>query len=93
MSSNALLLSVTVALALEALGACAPQLATPEVPNGHEHVAEVHKAKCGNCHVRVEPGTHTHLELETVFARHRKRVHLTEDEWTQMIDYLAQPRG
>jgi uncharacterized protein (DUF1778 family) len=24
-------------------------------------------------------------------VRHRKRVHLTEQEWTQMIDYLSQP--
>jgi hypothetical protein len=85
--------AAALVLALEILGGCAARPETPEVPEGQRHVAEVHKAKCGNCHIRVEPGTHTHADLEVVFVRHRKRVHLTEDEWSQMIDYLAQSPG
>jgi|HubBroStandDraft_6_1064221.scaffolds.fasta_scaffold1220111_2 hypothetical protein len=87
-----LVLHVAVGLALGVTAACAPAASLPpEVPESQRHVAELHRAKCGNCHVRVEPGARTHLELEAAFVRHRKRVHLTEDEWTQMIDYLAQP--
>jgi hypothetical protein len=71
--------------------ACAPSLQTPEVPDAQKHVAEVHRAKCGNCHVRVEPGTHTQAELETALTRHRKRVHLSEEEWSELVSYLAQP--
>ena len=73
-------------------GACAPLLpATADVPEAQRHVAELHRAKCGNCHVRVEPGTHTQAQLESAFTRHRTRVHLSEDEWGQLIEYLAQP--
>jgi hypothetical protein len=91
MSSKLRILPASLVLALQGTGACTPAMQTPDVPEGQRHVAEVHKAKCGNCHVRVEPGTRTQVELETAFARHRKRVHLTEQEWTQMIDYLSQP--
>jgi hypothetical protein len=93
MSSRYAILRGALLLAMALLGACGPGLPAPDVPEGQKHVAEVHKAKCGNCHVRVEPGTHTHADLEVVFVRHRKRVHLTEDEWSQMVDYLAQPSG
>jgi hypothetical protein len=53
------------------------------------HVAHVHRARCGSCHVRVEPGERTRAQLEEAFTRHRARVHLTEEQWGQMIDYLA----
>ena len=52
-------------------------------------VAQIHRAKCGVCHTRVEPGQRTRAELEAAFPRHRKRVRLSEDEWGRMIDYLA----
>jgi hypothetical protein len=84
-------LPACVALAVQTLGACAHAMQTPDVPERQRHVADVHRAKCGSCHVRVEPGTRTQAELETALARHRKRVHLTEEEWTQMIEYLSQP--
>jgi hypothetical protein len=84
-------LAAALGLALGLTGSCAPAPSAPEVPESQRHVAEVHRAKCGSCHVRVEPGTRTHMELETALVRHRKRVHLTEEEWTQMVDYLARP--
>jgi hypothetical protein len=71
--------------------ACAPPVSTADVPPPLQHIAEVHKAKCGNCHVRVEPGSRSRGELEEAFPRHRTRVHLTDDEWSQMVEYLARP--
>ena len=55
-------------------------------------VAQIHKAKCGACHLRVEPGLRTRAELESAFKRHRKRVKMSEPEWQAMIDYLAAPQ-
>jgi hypothetical protein len=52
-------------------------------------IAKVHKTRCGSCHVRVEPGERSRAELETAFTRHRRRLHLSEAEWGEMVDYLA----
>jgi len=52
-------------------------------------VRAIHRSRCGNCHVRVEPGERTRAELETALLRHRKRVKMSEAEWSRMIDYLA----
>jgi hypothetical protein len=52
-------------------------------------IAAVHRARCGQCHVRVEPGTRTRDALVTALARHRNRVHLAEEQWAALIDYLA----
>ncbi len=54
-------------------------------------VAEIHHARCGGCHRRVEPGTRTRAHLEKAFVRHRTRVHMTEAQWALMVDYLAAP--
>jgi hypothetical protein len=81
------------AAALALLAACgqgppasAPPGAGPEPP-----IAEIHRHKCGKCHVLPEPKTRTREHLEDAFTRHRVRVHLTEEEWGQMVDYLAKP--
>src|ERR1700733_10036103 len=66
---------------------------SPGVPDTQPEIAETHKARCGNCHVRVEPGTRTRAQLEVAFIRHRARVHLTPGEWASMIDYLATRSG
>ena len=52
-------------------------------------IARIHKAKCGSCHTRVEPGERTRAQLESAFPRHQKRVHLTDAQWGEMLDYLA----
>ena len=52
-------------------------------------IARIHRARCGSCHVRVEPGERTRAQLEDALARHRKRVHLSEERWAELIDYLA----
>jgi hypothetical protein len=38
-----------------------------------------------------EPKTRTREHLEDAFTRHRVRVHLTEEQWSAMVDYLAKP--
>ncbi len=73
-----------------ALAACAP--AGPPVAPEFAHVAAFHRSHCGQCHVRVEPGQRTRAELEVALARHRDRVHLSEDDWNLMVDYLAQDK-
>jgi hypothetical protein len=81
--------------ALAACGGAAPAASAPsEAPTeapAHARVASVHRSKCGSCHVRVEPGERTRVDLEAALARHRKRVRLTEEEWGDMVDYLAKP--
>ena len=54
-------------------------------------IARVHHAKCGACHVRVEPGERTRAQLEAALPRHRTRVHLRDEQWAEMLDYLAPP--
>jgi hypothetical protein len=70
---------------------CAPSPSDVGVPESSPlaHVAHVHRARCGSCHARVEPGGRTRAELEVAFTRHHARVHLSEEQWGQMIDYLA----
>ena len=73
-----------------ALAACVP--GPPPVAPEFAHVAAFHRSHCGQCHVRVEPGQRTRAELEVALARHRDRVHLSEDDWNLMVDYLAQDK-
>jgi hypothetical protein len=54
-------------------------------------VVAVHKVQCSRCHTAPQPGTRTKPYLVDTFARHKKRVHLSQEEWTAMIDYLAAP--
>lgn len=66
--------------------ACAPASA-PDAPP----IAAVHRQQCGKCHAPPQPGSHSREEFEDAFGRHQKRVHLTQEEWQAMIDYLAAP--
>ena len=70
--------------------ACAPP--GPPIAPEYAHVAAIHRAKCGQCHTRVDPGQRTRAELDVALARHRDRVHLSEDDWNLMVDYLAQDK-
>ena len=86
-----------VVLALAAtLSACAgasgpaPIASSSENPSG---AASVWKSKCGACHVPVEPGSRQRSELETALQRHRKRVRLSEDQWSGLVDFLSQSQG
>jgi hypothetical protein len=84
--------SLRAAIAVAALLAVAAGLActTPQEPAGpHAAIAKVHRAHCGACHTRVDPGQRTRAQLEAALAHHRNRVHLTDAEWREMVDYLA----
>jgi len=60
------------------------------VPPPYRGVAEIHHAKCGACHKRVEPGTRTRQKLEKALVKHRSRVRMSEEQWQLLVDYLAQ---
>jgi hypothetical protein len=53
------------------------------------HIVTVHVSKCGACHAPVEPGTRSREDIERALARHQKRLRLSPDEWSAMVDYLA----
>ena len=52
-------------------------------------VRAIHRSRCGSCHTRVEPGSHTRAELQAAFPNHRTRVRMNDAEWSNMVDYLA----
>ena len=39
--------------------------------------------------MRIEPGTHTHAQLDAAASRHRARTRLADSEWRQLVDFLA----
>jgi hypothetical protein len=73
--------------------ACANGAPSSQAPASGAEIARLHRARCGACHTRVEPGDRTRDVLETAFTRHRNRVHLSDDQWGQMVDYLAAPQS
>jgi cytochrome c5 len=87
---------LSLALLIGATGACSPApdaagaavaSTAPGAPTAP--IALVHQHQCGRCHRLPAPGLHPRSYLEQALAPHHKRVHLTDDEWTQLIDYLA----
>ena len=74
-----------LALLTGATGACSPAPDTPGAPA----IARVHQRQCNRCHSLPPPGLHPRSYLEQALAPHHKRVHLTDEEWAQLIDYLA----
>jgi hypothetical protein len=82
----------TTAIALVlAAAAAACGASNAQVPESARNVAMIRTAKCGNCHEPPEPGSRTRAHLEDAFTRHKKRVHLSDDQWAAMVDYLARP--
>lgn len=51
------------------------------------------RAKCGACHVPVQPATRARAQLEAALARHRTRVRMSEPDWRAVIDFLARPEA
>ena len=49
------------------------------------------RSKCAGCHAPVEPGTRSREVVEGALDRHKKRVRLSEVEWSAMVDFLARP--
>ncbi len=73
-------------LALLLVG-CSP----PATTSTHPPIEATYRARCGSCHMRVEPGSRSREALETALARHRNRVRLTETQWSELVDFLAAP--
>jgi hypothetical protein len=70
-----------------------PPASAGATPGATSEIGELHRARCGACHVRVEPGARSREALTVALARHRARVHLGEAQWSALIDYLAAPSG
>ncbi len=85
--------SVVIVCLVGAIAACGAGGGEPAkvVDPKFAEVASIHKANCGRCHRRVEPGLRTHEHLEDALRAHRKRVTMSEENWSLMIDYLAAP--
>jgi hypothetical protein len=81
-------------LAVPSLVACA---AAPPPGSSSEqaerNIASLHTNKCGSCHTAPAPKTRTREHLEDAFVRHKNRVRLTSEEWSELTDYLALPEG
>jgi hypothetical protein len=67
--------------------------AAPAPTSTHPPIEATYRARCGSCHIRIEPGSHSREALEEVFKRHRNRVRLTETQWGEMVDFLAASDG
>jgi hypothetical protein len=80
------LAAVVVAIGLVG---CSP----PADSSSHPPIEATYKARCGSCHQRIEPGSHSREQLEAAFGRHRNRLRLTEAQWGQMVDFLAAPEA
>jgi hypothetical protein len=76
--------TIVAAVGLLSAGACSPASAPDARP-----IAAVHRHQCGRCHTPPEPGVLARDRVESAAQRHDKRVRLTRDEWTAMIEYLA----
>jgi hypothetical protein len=84
-------LAVSLALGVSACAAGAPPAGS--TAPAEQAIAAIHTSKCGACHTPPGPKTRTRDHLEEALSRHKKRVHLTSDEWEAMTDYLALPEG
>jgi hypothetical protein len=52
-------------------------------------IATEWRARCGACHVKVEPHSRDRSVLTKALARHRSRAKLNEEQWTALVDFLA----
>lgn len=92
MTKSALPFVLSLGAMLAACGGAAtvPSSVTAVGAGGEEpQVASVWRSKCGACHVPVEPGSRKRGVIEKAMQRHHKRLHLTEDQWVQLVDFLA----
>ena len=77
-------------LAVSFFGGCGTPDWRANVPAKYVEVAEIHRASCANCHVRVEPGERTREHLEKALANHHARVKMRDEQWPLLIDYLSE---
>jgi hypothetical protein len=63
--------------------------APTQTANQAPAIVAIYRSRCSKCHVLVEPGTRERRELRLAFDRHHWRVKLTDEQWTEMIEFLA----
>jgi hypothetical protein len=80
---------ICAAVVIVAAAMAAPACEPPPASGPHAAIARLHRAHCGACHRRVDPGTRTRAQLEGALPRHHNRVHMTDAEWSEMLEYLA----
>jgi hypothetical protein len=68
-----------------AAGASSAVVPPPEPPG----IAAIWKKQCATCHSLVQPGTHDRESLTAALVPHRSRVKLREEQWGEMVDFLA----
>ncbi len=80
-------LCASAVLLLVACGGAQPPADAPEAGGP----AALNKAKCGACHAPFEPGVASKADLQPILQRHKDqdRAKLTDEQWAQMVDYLA----
>jgi hypothetical protein len=83
------LFSAACAILVACGGASSSSTHPATVSSDEPQAASVWRSKCGSCHVPVEPGSHTRDAIETALQRHHKRVRLSDEQWTQLVDFLA----
>ena len=97
MNRRARVAAIVVALvtgACVALPACAPAAAPGSASSDSpQAIAGVHRHRCGRCHAPPPPQSRTRVHLEEALGRHRSRLHLSDAEWTAIVEYLAAPEG
>lgn len=81
---RSLLLAIMVGASFGAIACGASSQRAAEPP-----IAATWRAQCGVCHTRIEPREKTRSQMDRATARHRKRVKLTDAEWTAMNEFLA----
>ena len=86
---NRVLVHVHVLVFALVLAGCAEKSAEKSSTTAKPEIAEAWQARCGNCHVRVEPHSRTHAQLRAAFERHQSRTRLTKEEWKALEDWLA----
>ncbi len=82
------LLAAAHLVACSARDGRAPETASREALE-QARIAALHTAKCGACHLPVDPGTRSRPVIEAAMNRHHARAHLTERDWSAMVAYLA----
>jgi hypothetical protein len=79
-----------IAAACVALTGCGAKASDPRA--AEPPIVAVWRARCGACHVPIQPGERTAPALRAAAKRHEKRVRLAAAQWDELIAWLAPAR-
>jgi hypothetical protein len=69
----------------------APAPGAPASPPDASATVALYRSRCGACHRPVAPGSEPRDKLHEALLQHRKRTHLTEQQWGAIEAFLAPP--